>query len=94
MERAILKSWTKRFVDYGLQECRADEWRITPGTRDPDHVHPEHARLDHSHQDEAGVRAPPLRFKAQDRRRPHLQQPCRIPGTCPLVAASIYGQKE
>lgn len=54
---------------------------MTSGTRDPDHVHPEHARLDHPHQDEAGVRAPPLRLKAQDCRRPHLQKPCRIPGT-------------
>jgi hypothetical protein len=89
-----MKSWRRRRRECGIQECQTDARRITPGTRDPDHVHLEHARLDHSHQDEAGVRAPPLRFKAQDRRRPHLQQPCRIPGTCPLVAASIYGQKE
>lgn len=73
---------------------RADAKAQTPGPRDPDHVHPQHARFRHPDQDEAGVRAPPLRLEAQDRRRPHLQQPRRVPGACPLrTEGSKFGAK-
>jgi hypothetical protein len=60
------------------------------GSRGPDHVLAQHARIDTSDQNAAGVRAASIRESTKDGGRAAVQQPPGVPGTTAVACDGLY----